>query len=189
MNQVLFNIQRAFGATRDELDALEKVMEKTTLEKNDFFLTEGEVCRSIAFIESGSMRLYFNSQAKENSNDFFFENSVVLSFASFLSQQPSKVNITAIEPCKLLVIQYTDVFNLFYQYPSFKRLAEVLLQEHIVKSEARAASLLNEKPLVRFTKLLEEHPRIFKRIPLHYVASYLSISPETLSRYRTKFLI
>jgi len=189
MNQVLFNIQRAFGATKREINALEKVIQETTLEKNDFLLKEGEVCKTVAFIESGSMRLFYSSQGKESCNDFFFENSVVLSFASFLSQRPSKVNIAAIEPCQLLVIQHTDVFELVQKHPHLKHFAELILNEHLAKTETREASLLSEAPIDRFKKLLEEHPKIFKRIPLHYVASYLSISPETLSRYRTKFLI
>lgn len=189
MNQVLFNIQRAFGATRHEINALEKVIQEVSLEKNDFLLKEGEVCKTIALIESGSMRLFYNSHGKESCNDFFFENSVVLSFASFLSQLPSRVNIAAIEPCKLLIIQYADIFNLIRKYTHLKHFAELVLNEHLVKTEKREASLLSDAPIDRFKKLMEEHPKIFKRIPLHYVASYLSISPETLSRYRTKFLI
>jgi hypothetical protein len=74
-------------------------------------------------------------------------------------------------------------------YPSIARLFEFILQEHLIRAEKREASLLKFSPEDRFKYLLEDHPKIFKRVPLHYVAGYLNITPETLSRYRSKFLI
>lgn len=189
MRKILFNIQRVFHASEEELDALEAVMQIIQLDKNEFFLKEGEVCRSIGFLDKGSMRLFYESQDKEVCNDFFFENSLIGSVASFLSETPSVVNITAIEPCELLVWNYADVKDLTTRYPSLKRLAEVIVQEQFIRAERREADLLGNSPEVRFKNLLEVHPKIFKRIPLRYVASYLAITPETLSRYRARFLI
>jgi CRP-like cAMP-binding protein len=189
MKQVLFNIQRVFHTSEEELKAIERVMQVTVLEKNQFLLKENEVCDKVGFIEHGSMRLFYESPDKEVCNDFFFENSLVGSVASFLTQTPSIVNIAAIEKCELLLFYIADVMELIQRFPSLKILANIILQEQLIRAERREASLLRDTPEERFKNLLEEHPKIFKRIPLRYVASYLGITPETLSRYRAKFLV
>lgn len=189
MKRILFNIQRVFHASSDELEALEKAMHVVHLEKNDFFLKENEICKSIAFLEKGSMRLFYESPDKEVCNDFLFENSVIGSFASFLAQSPSIVNIAAIEKCELLQLEYEDVLKLTQKYYSLRKLADSIIQDQFARAERREAALLRYSPEERFRNLLEEHPKIFKRIPLHFVASYLGITPETLSRYRARFLV
>ncbi|HPE42706.1 MAG TPA: Crp/Fnr family transcriptional regulator [Bacteroidales bacterium] len=188
MKRVLFNIQRIFHTTDDEMNAIESVMQIRMLEKNEFLLKENEICNTIGFIEQGSMRLFYESPDKDICNNFFFENSLVGSLASFLSQTPSIVTIAAIEKCEVLLFEYNNVVRLTREYPALKALAAIIMQEQLLMAEKREASLLKDSPEKRFKKLLEEHPKIFKRIPLHYVASYLGITPETLSRYRAKFL-
>lgn len=189
MKQVLYNIQRVFHTSDDQIKAIENVMQVVSLEKNKFFLKENEICKSIGFIEHGSMRLFYETPEKEVCNDFFFENSLVGSMASFLTQTPSIVNIAAVEKCELLLFEYSDVITLTQKFPALKILANIILQEQLIRAEKREASLLRDTPEERFKNLLEEHPKIFKRIPLRYVASYLGITPETLSRYRSKFLL
>lgn len=189
MQKVLYNIERVFKATTEELYALENSMELVTLGKNEFFLKEGEICRSIGFLEKGSMRLFYESQDREVCNDFFFENSLIGSLASFLSETPSIVNIAAIEPCELLLWNFEQVNELSQKYPAISRLTKVLIQEHLLRSERREADLLKNSPEDRFKNLIQIHPKIFKRIPLRYVASYLAITPETLSRYRARFMV
>jgi len=164
-------------------------MTEESLEKNGMFLSSGQVCNKLALISKGAMRLFYDSPDKEVCNDFFFENSFVGSLASFLSQTPSIVNIAAIEPCKFYVLYREDVIRLIAAHGSLNKMAQVILQEQLVRAEKREAALLSVNPEERFKNLMEEHPKIFKRIPLHYVASYLGITPETLSRYRTKFLV
>lgn len=187
MDKLIFNIERAFNASLEELQALRSAMKKVHLNKGEFFLKSGEVCYSVAFIGKGSMRLFYESPDKEVCNDFFFENSIIGSFASFLSQSPSIVNIAAIEKCTLFTVHYNHVMELIKIYPSLSKMANVVVQELLIRAERREAALLRNTPEERFKNLMEEHPKIFKRIPLHYVASYLGITPETLSRYRTRF--
>jgi CRP-like cAMP-binding protein len=84
---------------------------------------------------------------------------------------------------------YDDVIRLTEIFPALQRLYQIILQEQLIRAERREAALLRNSPEERFRNLLEEHPKIFKRIPLRYVAGYLGITPETLSRYRAKFLV
>lgn len=189
MNQLIFNIERTFKASEEELSALKSIMKEASLQKNGLFLSSGQVCNKLAFISKGSMRLFYDSPDKEVCNDFFFENSMVGSLASFLAQTPSLVNIAAIENCKFHVLHREDVMELISKYSSLRKMGDIIVQEQLLRAERREAALLSVNPEERFQNLMEEHPKIFKRIPLRYVASYLGITPETLSRYRTKFLV
>lgn len=189
MNRILFNIQRVIGATGEEIKALEEKLISRKLEKGELFLKAGEVCNYVGFLEKGSMRLYYDSPNKEACSDFYFENSFVGSFASFLGKTPSNVNIAAIEPCELLLIKFDAIDELSQQFPVFKKLIYIIIQEQFQKLEKREESLLVLTAEERFSQLLEIHPKIFKRIPLRYVASYLAITAETLSRYRSKSVV
>ena len=133
------------------------------------------------------MRLYYDSTNKEVCNDFYFENSLVGSMANFLSGTPSMVNIVAVERTELLLIGFKDAIDLVTKYKTLNKFAFTLLQEELQRAERRAAELLKFAPEDRFKNLMDVHPKIFKRVPLQYIASYLAITPETLSRYRAKY--
>ncbi|WP_167619651.1 Crp/Fnr family transcriptional regulator [Maribellus sediminis] len=189
MKKIFYNIQKTFPLGDEAFEKLRSSATAIHLKKNDFFLREGETCSSMGFLEKGSMRLFYSSPDKEACNDFFFENSVIGSLASFMAQTPSIVNIVAIEECEVISFRHSDVFDLIHHYPSIRKLTDFILSEHLIRAEKREEVLLKLSPENRFKKLLEEHPKIFKRIPLHFVASYLNITPETLSRYRSRFLM
>lgn len=189
MEQLLFNIERAFKAAPEELEALRTAFTPLHLEKNECFLQAGRPCTHLAVLTKGCMRLFYDSPEKESCNNFFFENAIVGSLAGFISGLPSMVTIVAIDPCDLQILSKDQIQDLTRKYPSLKSMADVVLKEHLIWAEKREASLLRDSPEDRFRSLLEEHPKIFKRVPLHYIASYLGITPETLSRYRSRYRV
>lgn len=188
MKRFLQNVQMAFNPTDQEFQLLTNRMKVVFLNKNELFLREGEVSNRVGFVERGSLRQFYGAADREYCNNFYFENSIVCSFPSLLSQQNSEINIAAIEKCELLVFDYRDIQEMMSTSPTLREFAQFILQEHLLHSERREAELLRLTPEERFKRLLEIHPKIFKRVPLHYVASYLNITPETLSRYRAKLI-
>lgn len=186
MKRLLENLRIAMNPSREELSALNRALAVQRLDKNEFFLETGGPADKVAFLEKGSMRQFFCAGGKESTGDFFFENAFIGSLGSFLSRKPSRINISAIEPCELLVLDYEKAMELIAQYPTIRKFVMIILQEEFLRAETREYALLELSPEERFHKLLEEHPKIFKRIPLHYIAGYLGITPETLSRYRNK---
>lgn len=184
--RVLYNIERLINPSPAEKAALEAIVKIRLLKKNEHFLSEGEHCESIAFIEKGSVRYYYQLEDKQVCKDFLLENGLVCSFGSLFSQEPSTIYIQALEETELVEMRYEDVLSLCEKYPIWQQLFRIILQEQIVRAEKREGAFLKDLPETRFHSLIAEHPTIFKRVPLQYIASYLGMTRETLSRYRNK---
>jgi CRP-like cAMP-binding protein len=165
---------------------LQKVITHKALKKKEHFLREGEVCRQLGFITKGYVRLYFLTDGEEVTKDFNFENSFCGSYASFRLQQPSRFNIVAMEDLSLYALGHDDLFRLYDEYPIVQKLGRLAMENMFIRKEMREASFLLDSAEQRYNDLLLQHPGITQRIPLKYLASYLGITAETLSRLRRK---
>ena len=173
---------REFGNFSDEELALfrSKLTQKKLL-KNEFLLKEGQVCQSIWFITNGSIRqFYCDEEAQEITVDLQIEMDWVLDQQSFLSQKPSKLHVQAFENSELWELTVQALHELISLSPSFFRLGK-LLQKDFVHSEQKQAP-----PQVKYLSLMQTKPLIIQRFPLKYIASYLRMTPETLSRVRNR---
>jgi CRP-like cAMP-binding protein len=138
------------------------------------------------FIEKGCLRTLVNNDGKEITTQFFFEGDKVSSIESFRTNQPSLYSIESIESCILQTISQQDFQNVLENFPEIKE----EMQEHLFKRLLQAQnffySYLKNDPQQRYKELIEEHPHIIQRIPQHYIASYLGITPVSLSRIRNR---
>ncbi|MFA6277767.1 MAG: Crp/Fnr family transcriptional regulator [Pedobacter sp.] len=184
--RVLFNIERLIKPSTAEINALKSITSVRFLKKNEHFLFEGDLCQSIAFIEKGSIRYYYQMEDRQICKDFLLENGLVCSFSSLFSNEPSTIYIQAMEETELIEMPYEAMQTLCEDYPIWNKLAQIIIQEQIIRAEKRESAFLKDSPEKRFFSLIEEHPTIFKRVPLQYIASYLGMTRETLSRYRRK---
>jgi len=135
MQRFIYNISWIMSPSAQELAALEQVVQERTLDKGQQYVREGDVCRSLAFIEQGSVRLCYEVDGREICKDFLFENALLGSLGSFLTQKPSWVNIVALEPTRLLELRHADVQPLLAQCPAWRRLGQLLLHEQLLKAE------------------------------------------------------
>ncbi|TSJ34908.1 Crp/Fnr family transcriptional regulator [Mucilaginibacter corticis] len=184
--RILFNIERLINPSQEEKAALERIVKTRLLKKHEHFLNEGDLCETIAFIEKGSVRYYYQLEDRQVCKDFLLENGLVCSFGSLFSQEPSTTYIQALEDTELAEINYEDIQELCKSYPIWNKLARIIIQEQVIRAEKREGAFLKDLPETRFQSLVAEHPTIFKRVPLQYIASYLGMTRETLSRYRNK---
>jgi CRP-like cAMP-binding protein len=165
---------------------LENVLVRVNMPKTSFIINEGIVCNQLYFLEKGCLRGFYNLDGKEVSSWFAFENNFVTSFYSFISRKPSIENIQLIEDCQLWSVSFENLQQLYDRHQDIERMVRIINERYYVMLEERLNSAQFKTAKERYEQLLETSPHMLQRIPLGYIASYLGISQETLSRIRGK---
>ncbi len=140
----------------------------------------------MAFIAKGYVRFYFLVEDEEVTKEFNFENTFCGSYASFITGSPSRFNVKAMEDLSLLIFDRPHLLQLVEQYPAWAKFLLFSVENLFVRKENREASFLLDTPEEKYKKLLFENKEMLRRVPLKYIASYLGLSAETLSRIRAK---
>ena len=173
-------------STQIDWDKYKHLWKRIDVPAKTVLLKEGEISKRAYWIDKGCLRLWFNNEGKDITFQFFFENEGVSSIESFSKNLPSLFYLETIEPSILYYIKKTDFEILIKENPVFKDIIfEATLERQIYYME-QFLSLIKDKPKERYLKLLKEKPHIIKRIPQHYIASYLGITSVSLSRIRNK---
>jgi CRP-like cAMP-binding protein len=168
------------------LNAVENSFEEIVLSKNEYLITEGKTCRHLYFLQQGALRGYYTLEGKEITHWFAFENDFVTSFHSFITQQPSVENIQLLEGSILWRISKEILDGLLSEYHEIEKLVRVVYENYYIGLEERFINSHFKTASERYQDLLTQSPHIIERAPLGYIASYLGISQETLSRTRTR---
>ncbi|MGG9962903.1 Crp/Fnr family transcriptional regulator [Ferruginibacter sp. SUN106] len=187
MQQLLSHIKNYAPLSEAAQSALEDCFEMMTLSKNEFLLTQGQVCRHLYFVEKGALRGFYNSDGKEVTHWFGFEKDFVTSFHSFTTHEPAVENIQLLEGSILWSISKETLTVLFNEYHEIERLMRIAYEKYYIRLEERFVNAQFKTASERYENLLSQTPHIIERVPLGYIASYLGISQETLSRIRSKF--
>jgi CRP-like cAMP-binding protein len=186
MNSFFEHINRYHPLTEKAKEALERELNRVELPKNALLVQEHKVCNHLYFLETGCLRGFYNLDGKEVTYWFGFENSFVTSFYSFISRKPSFENIQLMEDSTLWSVSYQTLQNLYDQYVDMERLGRIVHEKYYIMLEERFVANHFKDAKERYENLLESSPHILQRAPLGYIASYLGISQETLSRIRGK---
>ena len=147
---------------------------------------EGEISNCIFLIKKGCLREWFNKNGKDITFQFFFEGQPVASIDSFMNQKPSLFTIESIEPTTILTIGKADFEKLLITYPEFKNGFQDFIFQRFINYGQLFLSRIKDTPQERYIDLIKKHPEILKRVPQHYIASFLGITPISLSRIRNR---
>jgi CRP-like cAMP-binding protein len=159
------------------------------LRRRQYFLQAGEVCKYFAFVLKGALRQYsVDEKGQEHIMNFAVENWWVGDRESFVMLTPSKYNIDALEDCQLLLITNAQLQDLLHTVPAIATMVREMDQRNFIATQKRLHASIGYSAEERYGELLREHPGYLQRFPQHMIASYLGISPETLSRVRNKVL-
>jgi CRP/FNR family transcriptional regulator, anaerobic regulatory protein len=165
-------------------------IESKNLNKNSYFLQEGQICESIAFVNSGVMVYFkFLENGKEVTTDFAFKGDWVTDNQSRLSNLPSNINIKAIVPAEILLIRNMDLPVMFEKIPKIERLSRILMEQAFIKFTQLSIDLQVLSARERYIKMLNEYPDVFQNVPLYHIANYLGIAPKSLSRLRNEIFM
>ena len=175
--------------THEELDLLEEILLPMKFAKGETILHEGEICHSIYWIVKGLVRQYYFKNKKELTEYMATENTICMSIESLFREEPSKQIIQALEPTIIYALPMHDLEAVSMKSINIQMLYRKILEESLIISQQRADMLRFESAQDRYQKLVKTSPQLILRAPLVYIASYLQMTPETLSRVRTAALL
>ena len=157
-----------------------------TLDPGAYWLQHGKICRNIAFIESGLLRLYYLHDGREVTHCFCKEQTITTAYQSLITQQESDIAIQAIEASTLIVLSYDSLQKLYQQDLFWQQVGRLAAENEYLITTRHNRLLHDLSATERYLQVLEEEPELLQRVPLNYLATYLQIAPETLSRIRKK---
>jgi CRP-like cAMP-binding protein len=170
----------------EELSLIDTFFEIKRLRKKEFVLQDGKVCNFITFIAEGSIRHFHIKNGIEKTCDISFENAWVTDFQSFTNATASIINLQAMEETTVYFIRKEKLEKLYLQCPKYETFGRLMAEQVAQRATEIAMSLSSEKPEERFQNLLQKQPDLFQRISQKYIANFLGISPESLSRIRNR---
>lgn len=162
------------------------MLSKKYLPKGRFLLEAGEVCSHVAFINKGHFRSFSIVQDEEITYNFFFDGNFITDYPGFISRQPSTETHQALEDAELLMLEYKDMQRGYNNSHMWERFGRLIAEFIIVGIAQRNRSLLFMSPEERYLDLMKTRPKVIANIPQQYIATYLGIQPESLSRIRKR---
>jgi CRP/FNR family transcriptional regulator, anaerobic regulatory protein len=167
---------------------LSATLKSKTVSKKEHLLITGNISRHIYFIKKGLFRCYYLEAGQEVSSKFMREGDILVSAASFFLQQYSNESVQALEDATLWYLCYDELQYIYKTFPEFNTIATTLTTKSYLLSEQRAKLIRLKNGTERYNYLLQHHPDLVLRVPAKYLATYLCITEETLSRIRAKRL-
>lgn len=182
---LLENIKTKVDLTEAEQQQLKKFFIPKRLRKKQYLLQDGDVCMYTAFVEKGLLRSYtIDEKGNEHIMQFAMEDWWIADMYSFFTGEPSPYSIEALEDSELLLINRKAYDEMLLSVPKMERYLRILVQNSLIATQRRLSSKLSLSAEENYKKLVASCSNIIQRVPQHMIASFLGITPETLSRVR-----
>ncbi len=175
--------------THDELDVLESLLEPIKYAKGEKILQEGEICRNISYIEKGLVRQFYFKNGKEVTEHLGVDHSIFMCIESLFKEEPTRLQVEALEPTLVYALPKAKLEAAAIRNVNIQMLYRKILEESLIQSQIHADLVRFESAPNRYKRLCDLNPQVVLRAPLTYIANYLQMTPETLSRIRSGVLL
>lgn len=182
MKTLKFTNDNAIQILKDKISSAELWEYDLQFKRDAFIKSENTVDTNLYFLEEGSVRVYFREDTYEHTLYFGYKKSLISALDSFLTNETSQLCIQAIKKTRVKVISQSTFFNFIRKEEETLTLWQKVLSELLLRQIEREKDLLISSPTQRYQRVLNRHPLLFHEVPHKYIASYLRMTPETLSR-------
>lgn len=186
MEQLLKSIQDYISLNEKEIELLSNAVEKRMFSKNDIIFTEGNVAEDIYFVTKGCVRLFYTVDGTDKTAFFYTEGQFICAGESYTYNIPAVENYQAVEDTELLIFSKSKIDLLLKEVPSVEVIARIATENELITCQKVIASFVTKSAEERYIDLLNTQGELFQRVPQQYIASFLGVSPETLSRIKTR---
>ncbi|WP_295672055.1 Crp/Fnr family transcriptional regulator [uncultured Mucilaginibacter sp.] len=180
-------LNESVDLTSAEKEIITHHLQPKRLRKKQYLLQAGDVCKAIAFVEKGALREY---SVDENGNEhvlqFALEGWLISDLYSFITGEPATYNIDALDDCELVLLTKSAQDEILKKVPKFETYTSMQITGAYLAMQKRVNAMISLSPEQRYQNFINLYPNIARRVPQHMVASYLGLSPETLSRIRKR---
>lgn len=170
--------------THEELDTLESILVPKRYSKGEMILKEGEVCENICYIDKGLVRQFYFKNGKELTEHIGSDGEIFMCIESLFKEEPTRLQVEALEPSSIYLIPKHKLEQVALHNVNIQIMYRKILEESLIISQVHADLLRFETAQNRYLRLCKMKPEVVLRAPLVYIASYLQMTPETLSRVR-----
>jgi CRP-like cAMP-binding protein len=182
-NNMLNRLLQKLTASNLNQNNFNGLLNEVTVPSKSILINEGEIIRHLYFVKKGCLRLWFNNQGNDVTYQFFFENQVV---SGFVDEEKSMFTLESIEASTIVIIKKNDFENLLNEIPELKDEFLKYIMTRLAFYSKLFLSRIKDSPAKRYELLLKDNPEILRRVPQHYIATFLGITPVSLSRIRNR---
>ena len=175
--------------THDELDILEGILVQRKFAKGELVLKEGDVCRDILYIHSGLLRQFYNKKGRMVTEHLGVDGTIVMCIESLFREEPTILQVEALEPTVCYALPKRRLEEVALHNVNIQILYRKILEESLILSQVHADLVRFETAQDRYKRLRKLMPKVVQRAPLNFIANYLQMTPETLSRVRSATLL
>ena len=175
--------------THDELDVLESILVPMKFAKGQMILSEGEICKHVYYIERGLIRQFYFKNGKQITEHLGEDRSIFMCIESLFREEPTKLQVEAIQPTWVYALPKQKLEQVALHNVNIQILYRKILEESLITSQVHADLVRFETAQARYKRMCKLSPQVILRAPLVYIASYLQMTPETLSRVRSSTLL
>lgn len=186
-DQITRNLERKITLSADETAIFTALLKPRKLRRRQLLLEAGDTCDFLAFVDRGLLRSYMtDNQGVEHVMQFALEDFWIADLYSFLTRRPAQCTLEAVEESELLLLSYDNLEQLYGKAPVFERFFRLLMQNGYVAAQQRIMAAISASAVEQYQDLIRRYPTLEQRVTQHQIASFLGITPESLSRIKKR---
>jgi CRP-like cAMP-binding protein len=188
MDRLIENIKLYVSLSDQEIQFLRTTVDKKVYTKNEIIFTSGNVADEIYFVTKGCVRLFYNVDGTDKTAFFYTEGQFICAGESYTFNTPARENYQAVEQTEIYIFTKSKIEVLLKEISKFEIIARIATENELITSQKVIASFVTKSAEERYIDLLNTQRELFQRVPQQYIATFLGVSPETLSRIKARVL-